>query len=220
MKCSLGRRKARICNHILLLDSDWMNPCWRTGAELLVLARQGRKLAAVPVSMILFARRQSCWKLRLRTIARHWIRIMEADRVMPGRPGPTRAAAGSAQIMAKCLEENTTAGAAKVHQLIREPVGLQAARGNAVDEQLKLRHTLAAVWRAANTVEPALAWPEDDGPLFRRPSVDAMRRVLTSFRAVTGLGYDAVPPRTLNELPDQAIEALTDLTMLIEEKRE
>ena len=77
----------------------------------------------------------------------------------------------------------------------------------------------AAVW-PADTVEPALVWPEDDGPLFHRPSVDALRRVLTSFRAVTGLGYDAVPPRALNELPDQAIEALIDLIMLIEEKCE
>ena len=59
-------------------------------------------------------------------------------------------------------------------------------------------------------MEPALVWPEDDGPLFRRPSVDAMRRVLTSFRAVTGLGHDAVPPRALNELLDQGIGALID----------
>ena len=89
------------------------------------------------------------------------------------------------------LEENTTAGAAKVHQLIREQIGFQAARGNAVDEQLKLREAWAATWRA-NAVKPALAWPEDNGPLFHRPSVGAMRMVLTSFRAATGLGYDAV----------------------------
>ena len=44
------------------------------------------------------------------------------------------------------LEENTTAGAAKVHQLTREPIGFQAGRGNAVDEQLKLRDAWAAVW--------------------------------------------------------------------------
>ena len=49
------------------------------------------------------------------------------------------------------LEENTTAGAAKVHQLIREPIGFQAARGNADDEQLKLRDTWAAVWRVNAT---------------------------------------------------------------------
>ena len=67
-------------------------------------------------------------------------------------------------------------------------------------------------------MEPVLAWPEDNGPLFHRPSTDAMRRVLTSLRAVTGLGDDAVPPRKLNELPDQGIEALIDLIMLIENK--
>ena len=69
-------------------------------------------------------------------------------------------------------------------------------------------------------MEPALAWPEDNGPLFHRLSTDAMRRVLTSFRAVTGPGYAAVPPRTLNELPDQGIEALIDLIMLTERKCE
>ena len=115
------------------------------------------------------------------------------------------------------LEENTTSGAAKVHQLMREPIGFRAPRGNAVDEQLKPRDAWAAV-RRANTVEKAVVWPEDDGPLFHRPSVDAMRGVLTSFRAVTRLGFDAVPPRALNELPDQGIEALIDLIMLIEEK--
>ena len=96
-------------------------------------------------------------------------------------PCVTRAATSS-----DWLEENTTRGAAKVHHLIREPIGFQAARGNAVDEQLKL---LAG---------PALTLPEDDGPLFHWPSKDAMRRILRSFRAVTGLRYDAVPKRALN----------------------
>ena len=44
-------------------------------------------------------------------------------------------------------------------------------------------------------------------PLCHRPSTDAMRRVLTSFRAVTGLVYDVAPPRTLNELPDQGLDS-------------
>ena len=72
------------------------------------------------------------------------------------------------------LEENTTSGAAKVHQLIREPIGFQVARGNAVDEQLELRETWTAIWRA-NAVEPALVWPEDNGPLFQRPPTDAIQ---------------------------------------------
>ena len=47
-----------------------------------------------------------------------------------------------------------------------------------------------------------------------------MRRVLTSFRAATGLGCEEVPPRTLNELPDPGVEALIDFIMLIEQKCE
>ena len=186
--------------------------------ELLVLAGQAHKMAAVPVSFVQCARRQSLWKLRLRTIAMQpaWmIQIMEAetsglaDQVLRVQQQAAR------KSWRAWLDENTTGGAAKVHQLIRQPIGFQAARGNAVDEQLKLRETWAAIWQA-NTLGPALAWPEDNGPLFHRPSTDAMRRV-PSFRAVTGLVYDAVPPRALNELPDQGIEALIDLIMLIEQ---
>ena len=77
------------------------------------------------------------------------------------------------------LEEDTTGGAANVHQLIRQPTGFQAARGNTVDEQLKLRETWAAIWRA-NTAGPALTLPEDEGPSFHRPTTDAMRRILGS----------------------------------------
>ena len=106
-----------------------------------------------------------------------------------------------------------------MHQLIREPVGFQAARRNAVDEQLMLRETWAAIWRA-NTLGSMLTLPKDDRPLFHRPSTGARRWILSSFRAVTGLGYDAAPLRVLNELPDQGIEALVDLTMLIEQKGE
>ena len=60
---------------------------------------------------------------------------------------------------------------------------------------------------------PSADLPEDDGLLFHRPTTDAMCRTPGSFRAVTGLGYDAVPPSALNELPDHGIEALIDLIM-------
>ena len=43
-----------------------------------------------------------------------------------------------------------------------------------------------------------------------------MRRLLSSFRAVTGLDYGSVPPPSLNELPDQGTEALIDLIVLIQ----
>ena len=109
------------------------------------------------------------------------------------------------------LEDNTTAGAAKVHQLIREPTGFQAARGNAVDEQLKQRDTWAAVWRA-NAAEPALALPT--GRSFTDHRRTRCARCSTLSARSRGW-YDAEPPRTLNELPK---EALIDLIMPIEEK--
>ena len=70
------------------------------------------------------------------------------------------------------LEENTTGGAAKVHQLIQEPSN--------VDEEKKLRETCVAIcW--ANTQGPVLTWPEDDGQLFHQPLTDAMRRFARSL---------------------------------------
>ena len=50
--------------------------------ELLVLTRQAHSLAAVPVSLVQCARRQSFWKIRLRTIATQpaWMtQTMEAE---------------------------------------------------------------------------------------------------------------------------------------------
>ena len=111
------------------------------------------------------------------------------------------------------LEENTTGGAATVHQLIRSTIGFQRVRGNAVDEQLKLRATWAGIWQA-ETQGPVLLWPEDDRPLFHRLSTDAMRRPLSSFRSVTRLAYDSVPPRPLSVLPDLGIGALINFIVL------
>ena len=144
--------------------------------DLLVLARQAHKLAAVRVSLVQCARRQSFWKLRLRTIAVQpaWmIQTTEAEATGLADQALRVQQQAARRSWRAWLEESTTAGAAKVHQLIREAIGFQAARGFAVDEQLKLRDTWAAIWRA-NAVEPALAWPEDNGPLFHRPSTDAM----------------------------------------------
>ena len=169
------RRKARICKHILtarqrldesLLGERRTDHTRTVGLvhELLVLARQAHKLAVVPVSLILCARRQPDWM----------IRIMEAEASGLADQASRLQQQAARRAWRAWLEENTIAGAAKVHQ----PVGFQAARGSAVDEQLKLRDAWVAVWRAS-TAEPALAWPEDDGPLFHRPSVGAMRIVLS-----------------------------------------
>ena len=85
-----------------------------------------------------------------------------------------------------------------MHQLIRQPIGFQTARENAVDEQLKLRETWAAI-----------AAGEHSGPDRRR-----MRCAGSSGPFVRSPDW----LRALNELPDQGIEALIDLIMLIEQK--
>ena len=56
------------------------------------------------------------------------------------------------------LGENTTGGAAKVHQLIREPMGFQAAHGNAVDEQRTLRATWSLSGWQALPVQRSFGW--------------------------------------------------------------
>ena len=74
------RRKSRNCNHIhtarqrvdeLLLRDGHIDHTYTLNLihELLVVARQTHKLAAVPMSLVQCARRQTFWKLRLRTIA-------------------------------------------------------------------------------------------------------------------------------------------------------
>ena len=62
--------------------------------------------------------------------------------------------------------------------------------------------------RTAEASAPETVWPQSLGPLFHRPTVEAMRRLLSSFRARIGLEYDAVPPRTLKQLLDKGIENL------------
>ena len=93
-----------------------------------------------------------------------------------------------------------------MYQLILEPIGFQAARGNAVDEQLKRRDAWAAVWRANTGTSARMArrrraaFPPTIG------GRDA-QGAHVSFVAAAGLGYDQrVPPRALNELPDQGID--------------
>ena len=147
--CSLGAERHEFASTFSLLDSDWMIPCWENRRtdhartvglvhELLVLAVQAHKLAAVLVSLILCARRQTFWKHRLRTIATvpDWmIRIMEAEASGLANQALRVQQQAACRSWRACLEENTTAGAAKV---LTHPISFQAARGNVVDEQLKL----------------------------------------------------------------------------------
>ena len=190
--------------------------------ELMTLARQARKLAAARMNLVPCARRRTFWGIRLRTIAAQpaWmLRLMEAEATDLADQALRVQQKASRRAWRAWWDEHTIGGAAKVHQLIREPIGFQAARGNIVDEQLKLRAEWAAIWHAdAHT--PELVWPDGGEAPFHQPSTDAMRRILNTFLAATGLGYDVLSPRALNELPDQGIEALIDLIMLIEEKAE
>ena len=98
------------------------------------------------------------------------------------------------------LEENTTANAAKV----RTTEATRCMGSRLAGEHCGTSARMARRRRAA--FPPTISGRDVEGAHILSP--------------VTGLGYDAVPPRALNELPDQGVEALIDLTMLIEEKRE
>ena len=118
------RRKARICKHILtarqrldelLLGEEHIDHTRTLGLvhELLVLARQAHKLAAVPVSLVQCARRQSFWKLRLRTIATQpaWMmQIMEAEATGLADQALRVQQQAARRSWRAWLEENTTAG--------------------------------------------------------------------------------------------------------------
>ena len=118
-------RKARICKHILtarqrldelLLERDISITLalWVWSTSQLVLARQAHKLAAVSMSLMQCARRQSFWKHRLQTIATLsdcMISVTEAD--ASGLVGQTLRVQQQAapRSWRAWLEENTTAGA-------------------------------------------------------------------------------------------------------------
>ena len=149
------RRKARICKHILtarqrldelLLGEGHIDHTRTLGLvhELLVLARQAHELPPVPMSLVHCARGQTLWTLRLRTIASQparVIQLVEAEATGLADQALRVQQQASRKSWRAGLEENTTGVAAKVHLLIREPIGFQAARGNAFDEQMKLHAT-------------------------------------------------------------------------------
>ena len=188
-------RKSRIGKHILtarqrldeLLLGDGQIDHTRTLGlvhPLLVLARQAHKLAAVPMSLVQCARRQTFWKLRLRTIAAQpaWmIQLVEAEATDLADQALRVQQQAARRSWRARLEKNTTGGASKVHQLIRQPIGFQAARGNVVDEQLKLR----GAW-AANLAS------EHSGP-----SAD-LTRGRRAFVPPTNDGRDAQDPRVFS----------------------
>ena len=207
------RRKSRICKNILTgrqrLDELLLGEGtlitfapWALVHELLVLAGQAHKLAAVPVSFVHCARRQT-----------FHFGCEPSHRCQPGWGAEATGLADQSlcvqpqaarKTWRSWLEENTTGG----------------GFGSPSDSKRCSRTTEAARYVGSCVVGEHSAQcssgREGQGLLFHWPPTDAMRRILTSSRAATGLLYDAVPPRALNELPDQGIEALIDLIMLIE----
>ena len=206
--------QARICKHILtarqrldesLLEEGRTDHTRMVGLvhQLLVLARQAHKLAAVPVSLILCARSQSSWKHRLRTITAlpDWmIRIMEAEASGLADQALRVQQQAARRSWRAWLEKNTTAGAAKVHQLIREPIGFQAARGNAVDDQLKLRDASAAVGRANNVGTSSRVARRQRAAFPPTTSGRDAQGAHFLSRGHWAWSMTLVPPRALNEL--------------------
>ena len=137
MQC--WRRRSRICKHI---------PRARQRLDELLLGeghidhtrtRQAHKLTAVLVSIVQCARRQTFWKMRLRTVAASLDDTACGSRSnWLGGPSLACAATSSAQVMARLAGGKHDWRWSGSAPLIREPIGFQAARGNAVDEQLKL----------------------------------------------------------------------------------
>ena len=125
--------------------------------ELLVLARQAHKLTAVLVSLVQCARRQTFWKLWLRTISLQpvWMmQLMEAEAI------------GLADQALRVQQQTSR----KPWRAWLEKHDGRCSEG-APDEQLKLRETWAAICRANTPGPPVL-----DEPLFHWPSTGAMRR--------------------------------------------
>eukprot|EP00959_Pyramimonas_sp_CCMP1952_P399274 8366274-Pyramimonas_sp.AAC.1 len=66
-------------------------------------------------------------------------------------------------------------------------------------------------WWQVPRHHPALEWPPELGETPPPPKVDYLKRVLMSFKAITGAGFDQCSPR-LFLLPDEALAILCDLT--------
>ena len=139
------RRKSRVRKHILtarqrlsdLLRGEGHIDHARTLGlvhELLVLDRQAHQLAAVPMTLVKCARRQASWKCRLRTIAAQpsWM-IQHVEAEATGLADQAlRVQQQARKSWCAWLDENSIGGAAKLHHLIRQPIGVHATRGNAV----------------------------------------------------------------------------------------
>ncbi len=72
-----------------------------------------------------------------------------------------------------------------------------------------------AHWAEGQAVEPTV-WPTDLGPPLPRPSVEQFKSACRTFAEGTGLGWDALHPRALLRLLDEALAALMDILIKAE----
>ena len=205
MKCSFAAESHALASRTALLSSD---------LTILLLV----KGHIDHMSLVHCARCQTLSMLGLRTIASlpAWmIQLTEAEATGLADWALRVQQQAARKTWRSRVEENTTGGAAKVHQFILEPTGFQAARLNAVDEHRSCaqrgqpydRRTL----RAQRTAGRRMTGRSSIGHRRMRCAASPV----SSFRAITGLAYDSVPPRALNELPDQGIVALIDLILIV-----
>ena len=211
-KCSLGAEWREFASTLSLLDSDWMNRCWGRAHRPHSHGGAGPRAAGARQT----GTQTGCCSCELDPVRATTI-VLEASTAYhcnTARLDDTHHGSGSVWPGRAWLEGNTTTGAAKVHQLIREPIGFQAARGNA-DEQLKPRDARTAggrtLWNQRVARRRRAAFP---------PTISGRDAQGAHILSRDHWGCDAVPPRSLTELPDQGIDTLIDLIMLIEEKSE
>jgi hypothetical protein len=72
-------------------------------------------------------------------------------------------------------------------------------------------------WRTA-AEPPKLSWPADLGERPRRPTPDQLRRVCATFKVHGGRSFDSCNPRDFGVLDDAGLEALADVTELVEQQ--
>eukprot|EP00959_Pyramimonas_sp_CCMP1952_P446726 9354132-Pyramimonas_sp.AAC.1 len=66
------------------------------------------------------------------------------------------------------------------------------------------------------SLQDTLLWPSDMGPELPPFSLDQLKKVLRSFKACSGAGYDQISPRQLLELPGETLECFRELIFTIE----
>ena len=118
-----------------------------------------------------------------------------------------------------CLEHSSTGG---LHAVAKVPMGARLSgqvggQACTLQEEADQLAVEWGKWWQAGTAQKVLAWPADLGLRPPRPTTSHMRKVLATFKALSGSGLDSWTPRQLLMLDDQGIDCLIDVIMLIEQ---